>query len=83
MGERNGTVPSKRALILSKWSSNKSSDKRKQETTSFLVTPISKTYQNIIIFKWCGSSLKNKQISAGIFRYLRVSEDVSHRLTKY
>ena len=76
MGERNGTVTSKQGLILSTCYSNKSSDKRKQATTSSLSIRISKTYQNIIKFKWCGSSLKNQQISAGIFRYLRVSSDI-------
>ena len=63
--------------------SNKSSDKRKQATTSSLSTRISKTYQNIIKFKWCGSGLKNQQISGGIFRYLAVSSDITHTSTKY
>jgi len=76
MGERNGTATSKQALILSMCYNNKSSDKRKQATTSSLSTRISKTYQNIIKFKWCGSRLKNQQISAGIFRYLAVSSDI-------
>jgi len=49
MGERKGTVTSKQALILSTCYSNKSSDKRKQATTSSLSTRISKTYQNVII----------------------------------
>jgi len=75
-GERNGTVTSKQALILSTCYSNKSSDKRKQATTSSLSTRISKTYQNIIKFKWCGSRLKNQQIPAGIFRYLAASSDI-------
>jgi len=86
MGGRNRTVTSKQTLILSMcYDSNKSSDKRKEATTSSLSTRISKTYQNIIIkFKWCGSSLKNQQISAGIFRYLQISPthqrniDLSH-----
>jgi len=43
-------------------------------------TQISKAYQNIIIFKWCGSSLKNQEISAGIFRYLRVSSNICGHL---
>jgi len=76
MGERNGTVTSKQALILSTCYSNKSSDKRKQATTSSVSTRISKTYQNIIKFKWCGSRLKNQQISAGILRYLAASSDI-------
>jgi len=77
MGERNGTVTSKQALILSTCYSNKSSDGRKQATNLPLSTRISKTYRNIIIkFKWCGSSLTNQQISAGIFRYLAVSSDI-------
>jgi len=94
MGERNGTVTSKQALILSTCYSNKSGDKRKQATTSSLSTRISKTYQNIIIkFKWCGASLNNQQISAGIFRdlgvssdiwrHLQISADITHTSTKY
>jgi len=93
MGERKGTVTSKQALILSTCYSNKSSDKRKQATTSSLSTRISKTYQNIIKFKWCGSGLKTQQISGGIFRYLAVSPDIcghlqistniTHTSTKY
>ena len=75
-GERNGTVTFKQALILSTCYSNKSSDKRKQATTPSLSTRISKTYQNIIKFKWCGSRLKNQQIPAGIFRYLAASSDI-------
>jgi len=90
MGEWNGTVTSKQALILSTCYSIKSSDKRKQATTSSLSTRISKTYHNSIIkFKWCGSSLKNEQnlaafsdicgdlqISGSIFRYLWGSSDI-------
>ena len=84
MGERNGTVTSKQGLILSTCYSNKSSDKRKQATTPSLSTRISKTYQNIIKFKCCGSGLKTQQISGGIFRYLQISPthqrniDLSH-----
>jgi len=81
MGEQNGTVTSKQALILSTCYSNKSSDGRKQATNLPLSTRISKTYRNIIIkFKWCGSSLTNQQISAGIFRYLAVSSDICRHL---
>jgi len=81
MGERNGTVTSKQALILSTCYSNKSSDGRKQATNLPLSTRISKTYRNIIIkFKWCGSNLTNQQISAGIFRYLAVSSDICRHL---
>jgi len=49
MEERNRTVTSKQALILSTCYSNKSSDRREQASTSSLSTRISKTYQNIII----------------------------------
>jgi len=56
--------------------SNKLSYKRKLEAPSSPSIRISKTYQNIIIFKWCGPSPKSKQISASIFGHLQISAGI-------
>ena len=65
--------------VLLPYQSNKSSDKRKLDFPP-LSLRISKTYQNIIIFKWSGPSLKNKEISVGIFRYLQASSGICGHL---
>ena len=46
-----------RCKVLLPYRSNKSSDKRKLETPSSLSIWISKTYQNVVGFKWCDPSL--------------------------